>query len=154
LGNLIAVDIDSKKRAQALNAGADMSFDPGDKNLLNHILNNTHNRGADLSFEVVGLTESVATAINVLRKGGRTVLVGNISPEARFPLQKVVTSEINIYSSCAIRGEYETVLSLIEKGKIDVKDMISKTAPLSEGPMWFEALKEEGSGLNKVILVP
>lgn len=154
LRNLIAVDIDNKKRSQAIAAGADMGFDPADKELLDHIHRVTHNRGADLSFEVVGLTDSVATAINVLRRGGRTVLVGNISQEVSFPLQKVVTSEIDIYSSCAIRGEYETVLSLIEKGTIDVKDMISKVAPLSEGPKWFEALKKGDNGLNKVILVP
>jgi len=154
LANLIVVDSSSSKREQALSEGADICFAPGDKELFDQLLKLTHNRGADLSFEVVGVTDSVATAINVLRKGGRAVLVGNISKEVSFPLQKVVTSEIDLYSSCAIRGEYETVLTLIEKGTIDVKDMISKVAPLSEGPIWFEALKKGDTGLNKVILVP
>jgi threonine dehydrogenase-like Zn-dependent dehydrogenase len=154
LGNLFVVDINSKKREQAIESGADMSFDPSDKELLNEIHKRTHNRGADLSFEVVGLTDSLTTAISVLRKGGRAILVGNLSGEVTFPLQKVVTNEIDIYSSCAIRGEYETVLTLIEKGIIDVKDQISSVAPLSEGPKWFEALRTKDSGLNKVILVP
>ena len=154
LSNLVVIDINESKRKQALKSGAHLSLDPSDENLLLKISKNTHNRGADLSFEVVGITESVNTAIHVLRKGGRTVLVGNLSTTVGFPLQKVVTRELSVLSSCAIRGEYEAVLSLIEKGMLDVKDQISVVAPLSEGAAWFERLKEKERNLNKVILVP
>ena len=77
----------------------------------------TINRGADISFEAVGKSESVNMAIDVLRKGGKTVLVGNTSPKIDFPLQKVVTRELKVLGSCAIRGEYETVLAVLETGK-------------------------------------
>jgi L-iditol 2-dehydrogenase len=65
-----------------------------------------------------------------------------------------VTSEINVLGSCAIRGEYEAVLALIEKGVICVKDQISAIAPLSEGEEWFDKLKQKNNNLNKIILVP
>ena len=114
----------------------------------------TIDRGADISFEAVGRSESVNLAIDVLRKGGKTVLVGNTSPEIKFPLQKVVTRELKVLGSCAIRGEYEVVLDLIRSGKISVDDQISVVAPLSEGAAWFNKLYRKESNLNKVILVP
>ena len=54
----------------------------------------------------------VATALS---KVDRAVLVGNLSPSVSFPLQKVVTRELKILGSCAIRGEYEAVLDLMDK---------------------------------------
>jgi L-iditol 2-dehydrogenase len=114
----------------------------------------TNDRGADISFEAVGKGESVNTAIDVIRKGGKAVLVGNISPIIDFPLQKVVTRELSILGSCAIRGEYETVLSLLETGKISVEDQISAVVPLAEGAVWFEKLYKKEESLNKIILVP
>ena len=80
--------------------------------------------------------------------------MGNISPKVDFPLQKVVTRELKIMGSCAIRGEYEVVLELLETGKISVDDQISAVVPLSEGAVWFDKLYRKEEDLNKVILVP
>ncbi len=154
LSNLIVIDTDPDKREKAKVSGANMVFDPSDSRMKNEILSATKGRGVDVSFEVVGLESSVGSAIDLLRKGGRSVLVGNISTDIKFPLQKVVTRELKIFGSCAIRGEYESVLELIASGKVNVKDQISVVAPLSEGAEWFKRLKEKGQGLNKVILVP
>ena len=154
LANLIAIDLNEKKREQAASAGANLTFDPNDKNLFQEILNKTKNRGADFSIEAVGITNTVDIALQLLRKGGRTVLVGNISKSIDFPLQKVVTRELTVLSSCAIRGEYESVLNLIEQGTISVSDQISEIVPLSEGAKWFDRLRQKNNGLNKVILVP
>ncbi len=154
LANLVAVDINEQKRKQALSCGAHMAFEPHDKAMVRHMLQTTKNRGADLSFEAVGMTQTVAMAIDLLRKGGRSVFLGNLSPSVDFPLQKVVTRELRILGSCAIRGEYEAVLNLLGKKAITVNDQISEIAPLSEGAKWFERLRQKNSGLNKVILVP
>ncbi len=111
-------------------------------------------RGADISFEAVGKSETVNVAINLTRKGGKVVLVGNITTVVDFPLQKVVTGELKVLGSCAIRGEYDTVLSLMKSGRISVDDQISVVAPLSEGAMWFNKLYRKEDNLKKVILVP
>jgi len=151
---IVAVDNNPLKLEQSRSAGADLSIMASDGELLNKISEITNSRGADLSFEAVGVSESVNTAIDVLRKGGKTVLVGNLSPGIDFPLQKVVTRELKVLGSCAIRGEYETVLALMESGKIIVEDQISATVPLSQGAIWFNKLYKGEENLNKVILVP
>jgi L-iditol 2-dehydrogenase len=56
--------------------------------------------------------------------------------------------------SCAIRGEYDVVLDLLDSGKLTVDDQISAVAPLSEGAAWFNKLYKKEEELNKIILKP
>ena len=102
--SIIAVDVDQKRLEKAINAGADHAFPADEHDLEKKIRAITSNRGADISFEAVGKTPSVNMAIDLLRKGGKAVLIGNISASVDFPLQKVVTRELKILGSCAIRG--------------------------------------------------
>ena len=118
------------------------------------ILGETDNRGADVVFEAVGLTDTVNMAVDNVRKGGTVTLVGNLSQRIDFPLQSVVTRQIRLQGSCAIAGEYPQVLKMLEEKTIDVDPMISAVAPLSEGANWFQRLYNKEKGLNKVILVP
>jgi len=151
---IIAIDSNPVRLEQALISGADHTFLSTEENLGEKISALTNNRGADISFEAVGKSESVNIAIDILRKGGKTILVGNISQKIDFPLQKVVTRELSVLGSCAIRGEYETVLSMLENGNISVDDQISAVVPLSEGAAWFNKLYKKEEPLNKIILVP
>jgi threonine dehydrogenase-like Zn-dependent dehydrogenase len=151
---IIAIDINTLRLEQAKKAGAMHTFLSADNDIAEKINILTNGRGADISFEAVGKSESVNIAIDTLRKGGKTVLVGNVSPRIDFPLQKVVTRELKVMGSCAIRGEYEVVLDMLATGKLSVDDQISAVAPLSEGALWFSKLYRREEELNKVILVP
>ncbi len=151
---VIAVDIDDAKLELALEFGADYVFNSQKTELKETVLELTNKRGADYSFEVVGISETVNSSIINTRKGGTVTLVGNLSPNVNFPLQQVVTREIKVQGSCAINGEYELVLNLLKSKKIDVSKMISAVAPLSEGASWFKRLYNKEPGLYKVILVP
>ncbi len=152
--NVIAVDILDEKLGMAKNAGAKVVLNSVTDDVPAEIRKLTNNRGADYAFEAVGISVTVNTAISSLRKGATLVLVGNLSQSIEFPLQKVVTSEITVKGSCAINGEYPTVLDLISKGKIDINSMISNVVPLHEGANYFDRLYNNEPGLLKVILNP
>ncbi|WP_163322542.1 galactitol-1-phosphate 5-dehydrogenase [Draconibacterium mangrovi] len=151
---LFAIDVESSKLDMAKKFGAEVILNHNKDNLIKEVLSRTNSRGIDHVFEAVGIEPTVNNAIEIVRKGGKVVLVGNLSANINFPLQSVVTREIKILGSCAIRGEYETVLQLIDAGKIKVDEMISAVAPLSEGADWFKRLYNKEAGLKKVILVP
>ncbi len=153
-GIVLVTDINQSSIENALNCGADHAFLSNDPGLKKSMLKFTYGRGADISFEAVGKSETVNIAIDLVRKGGKVVLIGNTSPLVDFPLQKVVTGELKVLGSCAIRGEYETVLELLKSRKITVDDQISAVAPLSEGALWFNRLYKSTGDLKKVILVP
>lgn len=151
---LFAIDIEDSKLEMAKKFGAEVLLNSSRDELLKEVLAQTSKRGVDHVFEAVGIGPTVNKAIEIVRKGGKVVLVGNLSPTIDFPLQSVVTREIKVLGSCAIRGEYETVLQLIAARKINVDEMISAVAPLSEGAGWFKRLYNKEPGLKKVILVP
>ncbi|MHC4645121.1 MAG: galactitol-1-phosphate 5-dehydrogenase [Planctomycetota bacterium] len=153
-GKIIAVDLDQDKLDLALNLGADISLKPNSTDVKQAILDVTENRGADIAFEAVGISTTVSTAIEALRKGGSLTLVGNLSPRVDFPLQLAVTRQISIYGSCASSGEYPTCLDMIADGRINVDALISAIAPLAEGAAWFKRLYDRQAGLMKVILTP
>ena len=88
------------------------------------------------------------------RKGGRVCLVGNLAPNIDFPLQSVVTRELDVVGSCAINGEYPEALEAIAAGEINVRALTSRVAPLSEGASWFARLHDGQEPLLKVILQP
>jgi L-iditol 2-dehydrogenase len=153
-GQVIAVDLERNRLNLARRLGADVCFDGTNGNIRDHILDMTENRGVDVAFEAVGITETLHTALSSLRKGGALTLVGNLSPTVDLPLQSVVTREISVYGSCASRGEYPACLDQIARGAIDVDTLKSATAPLSEGASWFKRLYDREKGLMKVLLCP
>jgi L-iditol 2-dehydrogenase len=149
-----AADLNDKSLDMALHAGADLACHSGDGRLAQKIRSQTGGRGADVSYEAVGLTETVDLSIRLTRKGGTVVLVGNRSPKIDFPLQKVVTGELKILGSCAIRGEYDQILDLLASGKLAVDDQVAAVAPLKDGAEWFSKLYQAQTPPGKVILIP
>ena len=152
--NIIAVDTEPGKLALAKQSGADHVFTPDDPVLFDTINALTGNRGADIAIEVVGIAATVNKAIDLIRKGGTLVLVGNLAPAVELPLQKIVTRQLKLQGSCAINGEYPEILQLISEGKLNVRSILSSEAPLAEGAEWFSRLYNKEKGLMKVILKP
>lgn len=153
-GTILAMDTDPERRRAALAAGATASLDPASPDIQDAILGLTKGRGFDRSFEAVGATAPIKTAIAATRKGGSVTLIGNVSPNAEIPLQSVVTRQISLLGSCATSGEYPLVLDLLAHGKINARSIISAVAPLSEGASWFARLHAHEKGLLKVVLEP
>lgn len=153
-GTIIAVDIDDRRLDMAMEFGADHIYDARMPHLTDAVLGLSGGRGADVVFEVVGKSETVDRAVHLVRKGGTVVLVGNTSPRIDLALQAVVTRELRIQGSCAIRGEYEQVLKRMASGSLEVQPLISAAVPLSEGARWFDKLYNKSENLNKVILCP
>jgi L-iditol 2-dehydrogenase len=124
------------------------------ENAVERIRQLTNGIGVDLVVEAVGKTESIDTAIDCVRKGGTAILVGNITPEIKLPLQKVVSRQLRLQGSCASAGEYPRAIELMSRGEIQVKPLITAVAPLAEGPQWFERLYAREPNLMKVVLTP
>lgn len=153
-GRIIAVDIDQGRLDLACRLGADegLRSDAGD--VVAEVQARTAGRGADVAFEVVGITPTLDLATRSLRKGGSLTLVGNVSPSADLLLQAAVTRELTLRGSCASAGEYPACLEMMSRGAVRVDPLISAVAPLAEGASWFDRLYRREPGLLKVILRP
>jgi L-iditol 2-dehydrogenase len=150
--SIIAVDIDERRCDLALQLGATAKLVGTD--VSEHVRRVTGGRGADHAFEVVGKSETVQAVVRAVRKGGTVTLVGNLAPHVELPLQDVVSRQLTLLGSCASSGEYPACIDLMARGVIDVAPLISATAPLDEGPTWFERLHKGDGRLMKVVLRP
>jgi L-iditol 2-dehydrogenase len=154
---IIAIDLADNRLALARELGATHTINSGQGDAAAEVMRITGGLGADASFEVVGYGATLNLAIAVLKKGGASVLVGNLSPKTQdFPLQAIVTKELSLLGSCASTAvDYPLCLDLIARGVINVKPMIETVAPLNEGAQWFEKLSaKDGGKYMKVLLAP
>ncbi len=143
---VVGVDLDPERRELARRLGADEVFGPGDEGLGQAF--------ADVVIEAVGVSAAVATAVACTVRGGRIVLVGNVTPLVELPLQALVTGELTLVGACASSGELGHGLELLASGAVDVEPLLSAVVPLAEGQAWFDRLHAADSGLVKVVLTP
>lgn len=153
VGKVIGIDLADSRLELARQLGADVTINARDTDIQEQILAHTEGRGADIAFEVVGITATLQTAVKALRKGGALTLVGNISATAELPIQLVVTRELTLYGSCGSQGDYPASLAMLAQGKVQVEPLITAIAPLSDGANWFDRLYNE-QDLLKVVLTP
>ncbi|MDL2206390.1 galactitol-1-phosphate 5-dehydrogenase [Eubacteriales bacterium OttesenSCG-928-N13] len=149
---VIAVDIDPGKLDFATHCGADMAISSRDPDVVARILSYT-GEGADLAFDATGIQATFSMALDITRKGGDVVLVGNLAPKVELMLQSVVTRELTLHGSCASAGEYPECLALIAQRKVDVLPLVSKCVPLSEGNEWIHRVHRGEDGLSKIVLM-
>jgi L-iditol 2-dehydrogenase len=151
---VLVADIDQSRLKRAEDVGADETLLLSGSELVQEMLRRTGGRGVDLVLEAVGREETISASIASVRKGGTVTLIGNISPEVKIPLQVVVSRQIRLQGSCASSGEYPQAMELLANGQIQVKQLITAVAPLSEGPRWFARLHAGEPNLMKIVLDP
>lgn len=147
-------DVDSTRLELAAELGADETFLTSGADLAQEIAAKTGGEGVHTVLEAVGRDETIAVAVDCVRKGGTVTLVGNITPQVTIPLQKVVSRQIRLQGSCASAGEYPQAMAMIASGKIRVGPLITAVAPLEEGPSWFARLHAREPNLIKIVLDP
>lgn len=151
---IIAVDLNEQRLELAKELGATATINAGSGDVVSQVQELTQGRGADVTFEVVGATQTIRTSIDATRKGGTVTLVGNLSPNIELPLQSVVTRELNVLGSCASNGEYPECIELLSHGDIKVEPLITAKASLNDGPDWFKRLYDGEPNAMKVLLCP
>jgi len=151
---VFVADIDPSRLKLARDMGADEVMDASGQALIAEVHRLTGGKGVDVVLEAVGRNETIAGSIDSVRKGGTVVLIGNITPEVKLPLQKVVSRQIRLQGTAASSGEYPEAIELMRTGAIRVGPLITAVAPLEDGPRWFERLHRGEPNLMKVVLTP
>jgi L-iditol 2-dehydrogenase len=147
-------DIDATRLELARSMGATEVIPYSGAALVRECLRLTQGLGVDIAFEAVGRDETVNVAIDCTRKGGTITLIGNVTPEVRLPLQKVVSRELRLQGTAASAGEYPQAIELASSGRIQVKPLITEVTGLDQGPRWFDRLHAREPNLMKIVLVP
>lgn len=148
---VVAVDPAPEAREAALAAGADAVLDPGAEEQPDRALRRLA-RGATLVLECVGRPETVELGLSALAAGGRLVVVGVGNGRPRLPpLAMFIGSELSILGSFgSTPAEIETVLGLIDAGRIDVSASVQRQVVLAESASIFS----KPFGPARTVIVP
>ncbi|GIU71771.1 MAG: succinate-semialdehyde dehydrogenase [Candidatus Nitrosocaldaceae archaeon] len=153
--NVIAIDLNDEKLEHAKRIGAVHTINPKNEDAVKALLDYTDGRGVDVAIEVIGLKVTIDSAIKSVRSGGRVVLVGLAAKgnEASFEINSIVRRGVKIIGSYGgkPRIDMPEIISLADKGIINIKDAISAEYKLEEINEAFEKL-EKGEILGRAII--
>ena len=121
---------------------------------IKRVLEMTNGKGADLVVECSGADIACSWTVDLVRKGGSIVLIGNYKKPISLPMFKVVFNEISIYGSRGNPNASDEAIGLIASGKVDVKKLITHVFSLDEFDKALETFVKRLDGAIKVIVKP
>jgi S-(hydroxymethyl)glutathione dehydrogenase / alcohol dehydrogenase len=153
---IIAVDPVELKRKAAVKLGATDTVDPADGDPVAQVHALTSGRGADYAFEVIGLPETIAQAYATARRGGAVVVVGMPRLDSQVTLggfglfyeEKRILG--CVYGSSQVRRDFPRFIDLVETGRLDIADMVTRTIGLDDVNEAFRAM-QAGEVIRSVI---
>lgn len=100
----------------------------------------------DTVIECSGAPTCIETGILVLRGGGKYVQTGMGRPKVEFPMTVMSEKELVVRGCFRYNtGDYDLAVSLIAKGLIDVRPMISSTSEFEDAlGAWEKTARGEG----------
>lgn len=152
-GRVIAVDVRDGKLDTATRFGAAAVFNAAGRPKLDRDIRELTGGGADVVFEAVGTAATQASALAMVRTGGRLVLVG-FSPEP-LPLNagRVMFREMDILGSLGCRPvDYPRAIEMVRRGSVRLLDMVTHRFPLERIEEALAVLR--GGDAIRVVVTP
>ena len=104
----------------------------------------------DLLFECSGASAAVLAAIPVLRPGATIVQLG-LGGDMTLPVQVITAKELTLTGSFRFHEEFGLGVSLMQKGLIDVKPLITHTFPLDQAVLAFQTAGDRAQAMKTQI---
>lgn len=152
---IIAIDPLESKREAALRFGATHAVTPDEADEACKSL--TDGIRPDAVFEVVGRPALQRMAFDLVRAGGRAVMVGAapVMDEVSFPTLGFLFMEKQVlgcyYGSCNPRKDVPRIIDLWRAGKLDLESLVTDRMPLERINDAFDAL-ESGDAIRTVLI--
>ena len=153
--DVIAIDINEKKLAQAKELGATAVFNSKDPDIVQKVKEAT-NGGVDYAFETAGVVPAMDVAYAITKRGGTTTTTGLPHPEHQFSFPYVTltaeekTLKGSYVGSCVPKRDIPHYLQMMKTGKLPVDKLLSNIISLDEINEGFDLL---ATGDNSRIII-
>jgi len=151
---IITVESIPNRQEMSRKFGADIVLDPTKTDVVHDILNLTEGRGADITIEALGKTETFEAALRAVRRGGILSSLGVYSGDCTIPLDAFgagIWDKTIISTLCPTGGErINTMINLIKCGKVDLTPLITHRFSLAQ---YLEAYRIFSQKLENVLKV-
>jgi len=129
-GKVIIVDTSEYRRSYTRQMGFDLVVDPAAQDLNQFVIAQTR-IGADVVVDAAG--SALATALEVVRKGGKVVLFGvNTQATAQFPQSRLTFKELQVYGAWLANATFPAAVKVLESRALDLDGLISHRMPLED----------------------
>ena len=115
----------------------------GAKTMLLSEIKEEDKKSFDVVVEATGSTGGFETSASLVKPRGTLVLKSTIVAREGLNLASIVVDEVNIVGSRC--GQFRPILRLLEKGKIDVKPLVSAVYGVDEFERAFKENSKRGS---------
>jgi len=132
---VIVSEVDEKRKAKALEMGADQVIDPTKEDMVAAVKAATAGRGAEAVFYTAGGARAVEQGINALCKGGTIVFYGTVYPKGLMSIDpnKIHYDEINFTGiSSTTKEAFRESARMLSEGLIKVDELVSEVYPFAE----------------------
>ena len=135
--------------------GADITINVKTEDALEAIKAATDGRGADMVFEGAGSPASLDLAFDAAAVQGKVVLYGVYgSPVEKVNVDTVILKDLVLYGALSDRVGWDTLISWVEDGTLNLKELITHRFPFSEAFKAYETVRDRRDGVIKSILYP
>jgi L-idonate 5-dehydrogenase len=101
----------------------------------------------DVMFEASGNEAALRGGLDVVRPGGVIVQLG-LGGEMKLPINTLVAKELELRGTFRFHEEFALAVTLIDKGLVDVKPLISATLPFTEATDAFELATDRSRSMK------
>jgi 6-hydroxycyclohex-1-ene-1-carbonyl-CoA dehydrogenase len=149
---VIAVDIDPRKLALAMEFGAALSIDAREGDTPKRVRKETGG-GADVAFEAIGNPKTQEQALASIRTGGRLVLLGFAAENMSLPGGRVTYREITVIGTLGCRPiDFPVVLDLVRRGRLALGPLVTHRHTLDTINEGFDSLRR-GEGVRHIAVI-
>lgn len=120
---------------------------------MDQVMKITNGDGYDVVVEAVGLPATFQNCIEAASFGGTMIQIGVGKSNVDLFFTKIQQKEMAIFGSRnAVQSDFQEVIKLLQDGKLNLEDIISKIYPLEESAKAFEDFDQNVGSMLKVMI--
>ncbi len=153
-GRVFAIDREPSRLELAASVGAE-PIDIRQRHPGTALAEETEGRGADVVIEAVGSAAAFGSAIDIVRRGGRVVVVGVYTGESvdvQLGVYWARALTVRFAGVCPVHAWWERAMEEVRSGRIDPLPLISHRLPLEDAGEGYELFDRREA--TKVVLLP
>ncbi len=143
---VVAVDLDEDTLAMADDLGADATVNASDIEDVPERVGAITDGGADISVDALGIAETCRNSIDSLGRSGQHVQIGVPGDEddaVELPISAMLGQELDLLGSVGMPPtRYDEILHMLEHGKVQPAQLITREASLEEVSERLDAMTD------------
>jgi threonine dehydrogenase-like Zn-dependent dehydrogenase len=151
---VFALDVDAERLARAEAAGAE-PLNVTERHPATALADATHGRGADVVIDAVGSVAAFESAVDIVRRGGRVVILGVYASEVaevQLGVYWARALQLRFAGITPVHAWWERGMAAVVDGTIDPLPIISHRLALAEAERGYALFDRREA--TKVLLIP